>query len=104
MLALTNHHILTTVSIGPLSATRSQNCSQESQCISVQGQAAESESVLKISADNYIRHTPGLCCMQVDLKDEGSFLFTGDQFHLKENYTKRTPQGLFHGFRFLPNN
>lgn len=31
--------------------------------------------------------------MQVDLKDEGTFVFTGDQFHVKENYTLRQPQG-----------
>jgi hypothetical protein len=34
--------------------------------------------------------------MQVDLKNDGTYLFTGDQFHVKENYTKRTPQGLSH--------
>ncbi|OQV09145.1 hypothetical protein CLAIMM_13308 [Cladophialophora immunda] len=39
-------------------------------------------------------HTAGLCCMQVDLKDEGTFVFTGDQFHVKENYTRRQPQGF----------
>ena len=32
--------------------------------------------------------------MQVDLKDEGTFVFTGDQFHVKENYTLRQPQGM----------
>ncbi|MCJ1300690.1 hypothetical protein MMC08_003487 [Hypocenomyce scalaris] len=39
-------------------------------------------------------HTAGLCCMQVDLPKDGTFLFTGDQFHVKENYTKKIPQGL----------
>ncbi|KAK6379788.1 hypothetical protein LTS17_005861 [Exophiala oligosperma] len=38
-------------------------------------------------------HTAGLCCLQVDLKDAGTFIFTGDQFHVKENYTLRQPQG-----------
>ena len=38
-------------------------------------------------------HTEGLCCMQVDLEGDGSFLFTSDQFHVKENYTKKIPQG-----------
>lgn len=31
--------------------------------------------------------------MQVDLAQEGPFLFTGDQFHVKENYIKEIPQG-----------
>lgn len=39
------------------------------------------------------RHTAGLCCMQVDLQDSGTFVFTSDQFHVKENHTKRQPQG-----------
>ncbi|RVX74086.1 hypothetical protein B0A52_01918 [Exophiala mesophila] len=39
-------------------------------------------------------HTPGLCCLQVDLPESGTFLFTGDQFHVKENYTLKIPQGL----------
>ena len=38
-------------------------------------------------------HTAGLCCMQVDLEKDGTFVFTSDQFHVKENYTKRQPQG-----------
>ncbi len=32
--------------------------------------------------------------MQVDLSQEGTFLFTGDQFHVKENYHKEQPQGM----------
>ncbi len=32
--------------------------------------------------------------MQVDLPQEGTFLFTGDQFHVKENYNKEQPQGM----------
>jgi hypothetical protein len=39
------------------------------------------------------RHTPGLCCLQVDLQNSGTWVFTGDQFHVKENYTKKIPQG-----------
>ncbi|KAL6249423.1 hypothetical protein RBB50_003276 [Rhinocladiella similis] len=39
-------------------------------------------------------HTPGLCCLQVDLQNSGTWVFTGDQFHVKENYTKKIPQGL----------
>ena len=31
--------------------------------------------------------------MQVDLEGDGSFLFTSDQFHVAENYTKKIPQG-----------
>ena len=31
--------------------------------------------------------------MQVDLLGAGTFLFTSDQFQVKENYTKRQPQG-----------
>lgn len=34
--------------------------------------------------------------MQVDLPKDGPFLFTGDQFHVKENYTKEIPQGMCH--------
>jgi glyoxylase-like metal-dependent hydrolase (beta-lactamase superfamily II) len=39
-------------------------------------------------------HTSGLCCMQIDLPDSGTWIFTGDQFHVKENYTKEIPQGF----------
>lgn len=28
------------------------------------------------------------------MRNDGTLLFTGDQFHVKENYTKKTPQGL----------
>ncbi|KAF7547304.1 hypothetical protein G7046_g9041 [Stylonectria norvegica] len=38
-------------------------------------------------------HTTGLCCLQLDLTNDGTLFFTGDQFHVKENYTKKIPQG-----------
>lgn len=47
-------------------------------------------------AEDYSSHTPGLCCMQVDLPHDGPFLFTSDQFHVKENYTRQIPQGESH--------
>ncbi|PVH68002.1 metallo-beta-lactamase superfamily protein [Cadophora sp. DSE1049] len=38
-------------------------------------------------------HTPGLCIMQVNLQKDGVFIFTTDQFHVKENHTLKQPQG-----------
>ncbi|KAH6972394.1 metallo-beta-lactamase superfamily protein [Ilyonectria sp. MPI-CAGE-AT-0026] len=38
-------------------------------------------------------HTPGLCIMQVNLKNDGAFIFTTDHYHVKENHTLRHPQG-----------
>lgn len=38
-------------------------------------------------------HTPGLCVMQLNLETDGTFIFTSDQFHVKENHTLRQPQG-----------
>ena len=38
-------------------------------------------------------HTPGLCVMQINLERDGTFIFTTDQFHVKENYDLGTPQG-----------
>jgi glyoxylase-like metal-dependent hydrolase (beta-lactamase superfamily II) len=38
-------------------------------------------------------HTPGLCAMQLNLASSGTFLFTTDQFHVKENYEDGQPQG-----------
>lgn len=37
-------------------------------------------------------HTPGLCIMQVNLKDSGTWIFTTDQYHIKENYEADAPQ------------
>lgn len=31
-------------------------------------------------------HTPGLCMMQVNLKNSGMWLWTTDQYHVRENY------------------
>ncbi|KAF1959067.1 Metallo-hydrolase/oxidoreductase [Byssothecium circinans] len=38
-------------------------------------------------------HTPGLTIMQVNLKESGTWVFTGDQYHVKENYSDDIPQG-----------
>ncbi|KAF2716236.1 Metallo-hydrolase/oxidoreductase [Polychaeton citri CBS 116435] len=38
-------------------------------------------------------HTPGLCIMQVNLKDSGTWIFTTDQYHVKENFEASVPQG-----------
>ena len=38
-------------------------------------------------------HTPGLCIMQVNLRDSGTWIFTTDQYHVKENYESDQPQG-----------
>ena len=38
-------------------------------------------------------HTPGLCIMQVNLKESGTWIFTSDQYHVKENWEEGVPQG-----------
>jgi len=38
-------------------------------------------------------HTPGLCIMMVNLEKDGTFIFTTDHYHVKENHTMRHPQG-----------
>lgn len=38
-------------------------------------------------------HTPGLCIMQVNLKDSGTWIFTTDQYHVIENWESDHPQG-----------
>jgi len=38
-------------------------------------------------------HTPGLCILQVNLKNSGTWIFTTDQYHVSENYDDSTPQG-----------
>lgn len=38
-------------------------------------------------------HTPGLCVMQVNLEKDGTFIFTTDQYHVKENHEAKHPQG-----------
>ena len=38
-------------------------------------------------------HTPGLCIMQVNLKESGTWIFTTDQYHVFENYDSGVPQG-----------
>lgn len=39
-------------------------------------------------------HTPGLCAMQVNLDKDGAFIWTSDQFHIKENYELSHPHGF----------
>lgn len=38
-------------------------------------------------------HTPGLCLLQINLARDGTFLFTTDQYHVRENYEDAKPQG-----------
>jgi glyoxylase-like metal-dependent hydrolase (beta-lactamase superfamily II) len=38
-------------------------------------------------------HTPGLSIMQVNMKESGTWIFTGDQYHVRENYEENIPQG-----------
>lgn len=38
-------------------------------------------------------HTPGLCIMQVNLRNSGTWIFTTDQYHVFENYEASHPQG-----------
>lgn len=38
-------------------------------------------------------HTPGLCILQVNLRESGTWVFTSDMYHVKENYESSIPQG-----------
>jgi glyoxylase-like metal-dependent hydrolase (beta-lactamase superfamily II) len=38
-------------------------------------------------------HTPGLCAMQINLQQDGTFIWTTDQYHVKEHYEQSHPQG-----------
>lgn len=38
-------------------------------------------------------HTPGLTIMQLNLPKTGTWIFTSDQYHVKENYQNDVPQG-----------
>lgn len=38
-------------------------------------------------------HTPGLCILQVNLRESGTWIFTSDQYHVRENYEASVPQG-----------
>jgi glyoxylase-like metal-dependent hydrolase (beta-lactamase superfamily II) len=38
-------------------------------------------------------HTPGLCIMQVNLKQDGVFIWTTDQYHIRENYHDKLHHG-----------
>jgi glyoxylase-like metal-dependent hydrolase (beta-lactamase superfamily II) len=38
-------------------------------------------------------HTPGLCAMQINLRKDGNFIWTTDQYHVKENFEDAHPQG-----------
>ncbi|KAF2850737.1 Metallo-hydrolase/oxidoreductase [Plenodomus tracheiphilus IPT5] len=38
-------------------------------------------------------HTPGLCILQVNLKESGTWVFTSDMYHVKENWRDAVPQG-----------
>jgi len=38
-------------------------------------------------------HTPGLCILQVNMHESGTWIFTSDQYHIRENYEDSHPQG-----------
>ena len=38
-------------------------------------------------------HTPGLCILQVNLNNSGTWVFTSDMYHVHENYDDNHPQG-----------
>ncbi|TAQ89398.1 hypothetical protein B7494_g2252 [Chlorociboria aeruginascens] len=38
-------------------------------------------------------HTPGLSILVVNLRESGTWVFTSDQYHIKENYDDSAPQG-----------
>lgn len=38
-------------------------------------------------------HTPGLCIMQVNLKHDGTFIWTTDQYHIRENFEDKQHHG-----------
>ncbi|KAF3397142.1 N-acyl homoserine lactonase [Talaromyces pinophilus] len=38
-------------------------------------------------------HTPGLCIMQVNLKEDGTFIWTTDQYHVREQYELNQAHG-----------
>ena len=40
-------------------------------------------------------HTPGLSILQVNLKNSGTWVFTSDQYVVKENYESLATQGWF---------
>ncbi len=38
-------------------------------------------------------HTPGLCILQLNMENSGSWIMTSDMYHVKENYEDSQPQG-----------
>lgn len=38
-------------------------------------------------------HTPGLCILQINLEQSGTWIFTTDQYHVKENFCDSVPHG-----------
>ncbi|KAJ5468795.1 hypothetical protein N7475_006547 [Penicillium sp. IBT 31633x] len=38
-------------------------------------------------------HTPGLCIMQINLEKDGAFVWTTDQYHVKENFESNQAHG-----------
>lgn len=38
-------------------------------------------------------HTPGLCIMQVNLLGDGTFIWTTDQYHVRENFDENWAHG-----------
>lgn len=56
-----------------------------------------SGSFLEVAAGLNIHHapghTPGLCILQVNLAQSGTWLFTSDMYHVRENWESSVPQG-----------
>lgn len=46
-----------------------------------------------ISIHHLPGHTPGLCGLQINLENDGTFIWTTDQFHVRENYDLGQPHG-----------
>jgi glyoxylase-like metal-dependent hydrolase (beta-lactamase superfamily II) len=38
-------------------------------------------------------HTPGLCVLQVNMRESGTWIFTSDQYHVRENWRDDVPHG-----------
>jgi glyoxylase-like metal-dependent hydrolase (beta-lactamase superfamily II) len=46
-------------------------------------------------------HTPGLSILQLNLEQSGTWIFTTDQYHVRENYEDSHPQGWCKDNRFF---
>jgi hypothetical protein len=84
MLADTEKITFTSISTGKPSTTAFVNCFTACFYITLQG---------SFPSDQLIgRHTAGSCSLQIDLANDGSFIFTSDHIHIQENWEGQ-PQG-----------